>query len=88
MIDRKAGRCLLLDWKTNDVSASDVEIFRETYRPQLAAYWKAVTEITGLDVQAGLFSTALGRFLPYSMEELQIEWHRLEQIPPDVADGF
>jgi ATP-dependent exoDNAse (exonuclease V) beta subunit len=97
MINRKAGRCLLLDWKTNDVSAGDVEIFRETYRPQLAAYWKAVTEIAGLEVEAGLFSTALGHLLLYSAEELQMEWRRLEQLPPaqmeneiqpDAADGF
>ena len=97
MINRKAGKCLLLDWKTNDVSPSDVEIFRETYRPQLAAYWKAVTEITGLEVEAGLFSTALGHLLLYSAEELQMEWRRLEQLPPaqleneirpDAADGF
>src|SRR5438876_4110046 len=82
MINRKAGRCLLLDWKTNDVSPSDVELFRETYRPQLAAYWKAVTEIAGLEVEAGLFSTALGHLLLYSAEELQTEWHRLKQLPP------
>jgi len=97
MINRKAGKCLLLDWKTNDVSPSDVEIFRETYRPQLAAYWKAVTEIAGLEVQAGLFSTALGNLLLYSAEDLQMEWRRLEQLPPaqleneirpDPADGF
>src|SRR6266403_1525764 len=96
MINRKAGKCLLLDWKTNDVSPSDVEIFRETYRPQLAAYWKAVTEIAGLEVEAGLFSTALGHLLLYSVEELQMEWRRLEQLPPaqleneirpDAADG-
>jgi ATP-dependent exoDNAse (exonuclease V) beta subunit len=97
MINRKAGSCLLLDWKTNDVSASDVEIFREIYRPQLAAYWKAVTEITGLEVEAGLFSTALGQLLLYSAGELHMEWRRLEQPPsaqleneirPDPADGF
>jgi ATP-dependent exoDNAse (exonuclease V) beta subunit len=97
MINGKAGRCLLLDWKTNDVSSSDVEIFRARYRPQLAAYWKAVTEITCLEVEAGLFSTALGRLLLYSAEELQIEWRRLEQLPPaqledeirpDASDGF
>src|SRR5215813_10631728 len=96
MIDRKASKCLLLDWKTNDVSPGDVEILRETYRPQLAAYWKAVTEITGLNAQAGLFSTALGHALLYSTEELQMEWRRLEQLPPaqleneirpDKADG-
>src|SRR4029077_12318248 len=64
MINRKAGRCLLLDWKTNDVSSSEAEIFRARYRPQLAAYWKVVEAITGLEVEPGLFSTALGRLLP------------------------
>jgi ATP-dependent exoDNAse (exonuclease V) beta subunit len=86
MINRKAGRCLLLDWKTNDVSSGDVEIFRARYRPQLAAYWKAVTEITCLEVEAGLFSTALGRLLLYSTDELQVEWNRLEQLPPTQID--
>src|SRR5262249_30082192 len=97
IIDRKAGKCLLLDWKTNDVSPSDIEILRETYRPQLAAYWKAVMEITGLDVQAGLFSTALGRVLLYPAEALQRQGRRRKQLPtqqrksktrPDLADGF
>jgi ATP-dependent exoDNAse (exonuclease V) beta subunit len=97
MINRKAGRCLLLDWKTNDVSSSDAEIFHARYRPQLAAYWKAVGEITCLELEAGLFSTALGRLLLYSAEELQTEWRRLEQLPstqledkiqPDAPDGF
>ncbi|MGH7984441.1 MAG: UvrD-helicase domain-containing protein [Candidatus Udaeobacter sp.] len=87
MINCKAGRCLLLDWKTNDVSSSDAEIFRVRYRPQLAAYWKAVGEITRLEVEAGLFSTALGRLLLYSAEELQTEWHRLEQLQPAQLEG-
>jgi ATP-dependent exoDNAse (exonuclease V) beta subunit len=82
MINCKDGRCVLLDWKTNDVSSSDAEIFRARYRPQLAAYWKAVGEITRLEVEAGLFSTALGRLLLYSEDELQSEWGRLEQLPP------
>jgi hypothetical protein len=29
-----------------------------------------------------LFSTALGRLLLYSTEELQMEWRRLEQLSP------
>ena len=87
MINRIFGQCLLLDWKTNDVSPSDIEIFRESYRPQLAAYWKAVTEITDLEVEAGLFSTALGRLLLYSAEELQMEWRRLEQLPPAALEN-
>ena len=82
MIDRKAGRCLLLDWKTNNVSSTEAEIFRARYRPQIAAYWKVVGEITGLEVEAGLFSTALGCLLLYPTDELREEWHRLEQLPP------
>jgi ATP-dependent exoDNAse (exonuclease V) beta subunit len=82
MIDRRAGRSLLIDWKTNDVSPADAEMFRARYRPQLAAYWKSVAQITALDVQAGLFSTALGRLLIYSADELEAEWRRLEQLPP------
>jgi hypothetical protein len=57
-------------------------MFRARYRPQLAAYWKAVAQITAIDVQAGLFSTALGRLLIYSADELEAEWCRLEQLPP------
>ncbi|PYL02572.1 MAG: hypothetical protein DME31_08945, partial [Verrucomicrobia bacterium] len=87
MINRIFGRCLLLDWKTNDVSPSDIEVFRESYRPQIAAYWKAVTEITDLEVEAGLFSTALGRLLLYSAEELQKEWRRVEQLPPAALEN-
>ena len=82
MIDPAGSRCLLLDWKTNNVSASEAEAFRARYRPQLAAYWKAVGEITRLNVEAGLFSTALGHVLLYPSDELEKEWHRLEQLPP------
>jgi ATP-dependent exoDNAse (exonuclease V) beta subunit len=87
MIDRKAGRCLLLDWKTNNVSPSDAEIFRARYRPQLAAYWKVVGEITGLEVAAGLFSTALGHLLLFPKDDLREEWRRLEQLPPAQFEG-
>jgi ATP-dependent helicase/nuclease subunit A len=86
MIDRKAGRCLLLDWKTNSVSLGETESFRSRYRPQLAAYWKAASEITHFDVEAGLFSTALGRLLLYTADELQEDWNRLEQLPPAKLD--
>jgi ATP-dependent exoDNAse (exonuclease V) beta subunit len=82
MIDPSAGRCLLLDWKTNDVSPGDTEIFRARYRPQLAAYWKAVGEITRLEVEAGLFSTALGQLLLYGATDLHEEWRRLEKLSP------
>jgi hypothetical protein len=78
---------LLLDWKTNDVRPADVESFRAHYRPQLTAYWKAVHDITRLKVEAGLFSTALGRLLLYASDELTHEWERLQQLPPDELTG-
>ena len=82
LIDNQKRRCLLLDWKTNKVSAEDEKYFRARYLPQLTAYWKAIGEITQMTVEAALFSTALGRFLLYSTEELREEWRRLEQLPP------
>jgi ATP-dependent helicase/nuclease subunit A len=82
IIDRDAGRALLLDWKTNDVRPADLESFRAHYRPQLTAYWKAVSDTTRLEVEAGLFSTALGRLLLYRPDELDSEWQRLEKLPP------
>ncbi len=87
IIDRDTGRALLLDWKTNDVRPADMESFRARYLPQLTAYWKAVGDITRLKVEAGLFSTALGRLLLYGSAELNGEWQRLEKLPPaQLAD--
>jgi hypothetical protein len=72
----------ILDWKTNQIERAAIGKLRESCRPQIAAYWKAIGEITRLEVQAGLFSTAIGRLLLYSQDELQREWRRLEQLPP------
>ncbi len=83
LIEEKQKRALLIDWKTNNISLGDAEVLRVRYRPQLTAYWKATGEITRLEVSAGLFSTALGRFLLYEPDELAVEWKRLEQLPPD-----
>jgi ATP-dependent helicase/nuclease subunit A len=83
LIEENETRCLLVDWKTNDISASETELLRVRYRPQLAAYWKAVSEITQIEVIAGLFSTALGRLLLYETSELEEEWRRLEKLPPN-----
>lgn len=87
MLDHPNGRCLLLDWKTNDVPPQGAELFRARYRPQLTAYWKVVSEITSLKVEAGLFSTALGRLLVYPPDELADEWRRLEKLPPEEFEN-
>ena len=83
MIDHQTGRGLLLDWKTNDIPPKGGDLFRARYRPQLTAYWKVVSEITTLKVEAGLFSTALGSLLLYPPDELAEEWLRLEKLPPE-----
>ena len=83
MIDGDAGRCLLLDWKTNRIPKGEKRQLRERYRPQIAAYWKSISEITKLQVDAGLFATATGEFVGYDVEELETEWTRLRSLPPD-----
>ena len=81
------NRCLLVDWKTNHVATRDRDKLRQRYRPQIAAYWKAVREITKLEVEAGIFATALGQFMPYDADELEAEWERLRELPPDALSG-
>jgi ATP-dependent exoDNAse (exonuclease V) beta subunit len=80
-------KCLLVDWKTNRIGRGAEEELRQRHRSQIAAYWKAVREITRLEVEAGIFATAIGRFLPYEAEELEAEWERLRALPADQLTG-
>jgi ATP-dependent exoDNAse (exonuclease V) beta subunit len=77
------GKCLILDWKTDRVPPDDTETLHARYRPQLAAYWKAVTHMTGASVDAGIYSTATGQFIGYDPDELAREWETLSTLPPD-----
>lgn len=81
LIDRTAGKWLILDWKTNRVVPDELNDLREKYRRQLAAYWKAVGEMTSLPVEAALYSTATGALLRYETDELSREWERLRTLP-------
>jgi ATP-dependent helicase/nuclease subunit A len=83
VIDDAAGKCLLVDWKTNRIAVGDEEKLRQRYRPQVAAYWKSVREITKLEVEASIFATATGEFVAYDGEELESEWARLRSLPAD-----
>jgi ATP-dependent exoDNAse (exonuclease V) beta subunit len=47
MIDSGTNECLLIDWKTDKVSGSEVESFRARYRAQIVAYWKVVAQSRG-----------------------------------------
>ena len=85
LIDARNKRALIIDWKTNQIRSNEVGKLRERYRAQVAAYWKAMTEITGFAIEAGLYSTATGIASFYEADELKREWQRLEQFPPDRA---
>jgi len=73
----------ILDWKTNRVEQDELESLRVEYLPQIASYWKAVTEITNRPVSAGIFSTATGKLIVYNENQLANEWERLRNLPLD-----
>jgi ATP-dependent exoDNAse (exonuclease V) beta subunit len=85
LLNGARNACLLIDWKTNRIRATETQQLREEYRPQLAAYWKAVTESTGMNVEAALYSTHTGSFLTYETNELMAEWARLQEISASTA---
>jgi ATP-dependent exoDNAse (exonuclease V) beta subunit len=67
----------ILDWKTNRIQPDKIEKLRGDYRPQIAAYWKAVSEMTKQQVSGGIFSTATGQLIIFDQTELANEWDRL-----------
>jgi ATP-dependent exoDNAse (exonuclease V) beta subunit len=71
----------IVDWKTNRIERNQTDKLRAHYRPQIAAYWKAVTEITNQSVGAAIYSTSTGQLLLYDENELAIEWQRLKNLP-------
>jgi ATP-dependent helicase/nuclease subunit A len=83
--DRTARKWLILDWKTNRVPREKIDNLRTQYRPQIAAYWKAVTQMTpnAFGVDAGIYSTSTGQFIGYDPDELAHEWERLRTLPPE-----
>ena len=84
--DSAKKRCFILDWKTNQITPAKIDRLRDHYLPQLAAYWKAVSKIAKLDVEAAIYSTAAGALVRYNTDELAREWARLEKLPPDQFD--
>jgi ATP-dependent exoDNAse (exonuclease V) beta subunit len=83
LVDPATDSALLIDWKTNRIAPAGTADLQQRYRPQIAAYWKAVSEMTKLEVTAGIFATATGAFLPYDAAELEAEWERLQGLPED-----
>jgi ATP-dependent exoDNAse (exonuclease V) beta subunit len=70
----------ILDWKTNRIAQGDLDNLRASYQPQIAAYWKAVTEMTNQAVGAAIYSTATGQFIVYDGHQLAREWERLRDL--------
>src|SRR6266481_5628755 len=76
-VARAAGKWLILDWKTNRIAPDEIETLRAQYQPQVAAYWKAITEMTGAAAEAAIYSTATGKLVKCEANELDGEWERL-----------
>jgi ATP-dependent exoDNAse (exonuclease V) beta subunit len=77
----------ILDWKTNRIPRDKIDILRVQCRPQIAAYWKALAEMTGAPINAGIYSTSTGEFVLYGSDELAAEWERLRNLPPENFTG-
>jgi ATP-dependent exoDNAse (exonuclease V) beta subunit len=89
LFEPEEKKWFVLDWKTNRVEQDELEKLRAEYRPQIAAYWKAVTEMTKRPVNAGIYSTATGKLIVYSENELAEEWERLRNLPlDDLGSGI
>ena len=83
LFDGANGKCLILDWKTDRVPPDSTETLHDRYLPQLAAYWKAVSAMTEMQVSAAIYSTAAGALVRYEITQLEKEWQRLEKLSPD-----
>jgi ATP-dependent exoDNAse (exonuclease V) beta subunit len=70
-------RWLILDWKTNRLQRDEIDKLRLRYRPQIAAYWRAIAQMTKQPVRAAIYSTSTGQLLMYDEKELADEWGRL-----------
>jgi len=65
---------LIVDWKTNVGAPAELHAH---YAPQLAAYWRAIGDITSMRVEAALYATSTGTWLPYDERVLRETWTRI-----------
>jgi ATP-dependent exoDNAse (exonuclease V) beta subunit len=87
LFEADTKKWFILDWKTNRLEPDEIEKLRISYRPQIAAYWKVVAEMTKRPVSAGIYSTSTGQLLVYSKSELAAEWERLKDLPANHLAG-
>src|SRR5436309_11778391 len=77
LFNQTANEIFILDWKTNRIAAEKIDILRDLYRPQMAAYWQAISSLTNARVTAAIYSTSTGQLLIYDADELSTDWQRL-----------
>ncbi len=83
LINSAKRQLFILDWKTDRVPPDSPDTLRKRYLSQLAAYWKAVGDITQFEISAAIYSTAAGKLIRYETDELEKEWVRIEKLPVD-----
>ena len=83
LFNQKSDEVFILDWKTNRIATDKIDVLKEIYRPQMAAYWQAIRSLTNALVSAAIYSTATGQFIAYDRDELTREWERLCDLPQD-----
>ena len=80
LLKQDETKWFILDWKTNRIDRNRIDTLRASYRPQIAAYWRAIAEMTGESVDAAIYSTSTGQLLVYDEIELTAEWERLKNL--------
>ena len=83
LFDPAGRKWLILDWKTDRVPPEKMNILSGRYRSQIAAYWKAISEMTGMKVEAAIYSTPTAKLVIYGQDDLAREWARLKTLPLD-----
>jgi hypothetical protein len=83
LIDPINRKLRILDWKTDRVPPDSPDTLRKRYLSQLAAYWKAIGQITGFEISAAIYSTAAGELIRYETGELERAWALIEELPLD-----
>ena len=78
---RSNGKGLILDWKTDRVTLNEIDMLRAKYLSQLAAYWAAIRGMTGMQLEAAIYSIPAAAVLRYKEKELAREWARLRTLP-------
>ncbi|HXM73941.1 MAG TPA: UvrD-helicase domain-containing protein, partial [Chthoniobacterales bacterium] len=86
VFDSSSSNGFILDWKTNRIEPGEIDSLRTRYRPQMAAYWHALGQLTRNQIQAAIYSTATGELIRYADEELESEWERLRNLPPSKIE--